>query len=50
MAYRLENCKDEIDIVSIGFYQIGSHENFYIELKRFLRQEPALENVKGGGK
>ncbi len=47
MAYRLENCKDAIDIISMSFYQIGSHENFYVELKRFLRQEPALEKVKG---
>ena len=28
-----------VDAVTIVFYQIGSHENFYAELKRYLKSE-----------
>ncbi len=50
MAYRLGKCDEGIDLIWISFYQIGSHENFYSELKRFLRHEPELDKVKGGEK
>jgi mRNA-degrading endonuclease RelE of RelBE toxin-antitoxin system len=50
MAYRLGKCNKGIDLIWISFYQIGSHENFYSGLKRFLQQEPVLEIAKGGEK
>ncbi|MFM2030188.1 MAG: hypothetical protein RL517_1381 [Pseudomonadota bacterium] len=48
MAYRPEKSKEEIDIIAIGFYQIGTHENFYTELKRFMRQEPTSDKSNRG--
>jgi ParE-like toxin of type II bacterial toxin-antitoxin system len=27
----------EIELLVIDFYQIGSHENFYVELKKYLK-------------
>ncbi len=29
----------ELEFLMIDFYQVGSHENFYDELKRYLRAE-----------
>ena len=29
----------DIEFLTIDFYQVGSHENFYDELKRYLRAE-----------
>ena len=29
----------EVEFLMIDFYQVGSHENFYDELKRYLRSE-----------
>lgn len=29
----------EVELLMIDFYQVGSHENFYDELKRYLRAE-----------
>jgi hypothetical protein len=29
----------EMEFLVIDFYQVGSHENFYDELKRYLRAE-----------
>lgn len=29
----------DIEFLVIDFYQVGSHENFYDELKRYLRAE-----------
>ncbi len=29
----------EVEFLAIDFYQVGSHENFYDELKRYLRAE-----------
>jgi hypothetical protein len=28
-----------LDVLLIDFYQIGQHENFYSELKRYLKSE-----------
>ena len=44
IAYQLLNSAiDEqrinVDILSIDFYQVGLHENFYNFLKRYLRKE-----------
>lgn len=47
IAYRLGQSKEGISFVWISFYQIGSHENFYSQLKKYLQQEPAPEKVKG---
>lgn len=30
---------DQIEFLVIDFYQVGSHENFYDTLKRYLREE-----------
>lgn len=29
----------EVELLIIDFYQVGSHENFYDELKRYLKSE-----------
>ena len=47
MAYRLGKCDRKIELISINFYQVGNHENFYIQLKRFLRQEPTFDALTG---
>jgi uncharacterized protein YozE (UPF0346 family) len=44
MAYRPPTVEQrqqsaEVDLLVIDFYQVGSHENFYDELKRYLRAE-----------
>lgn len=31
-----------VEFLMIDFYQVGSHENFYDELKRYLRAEGTL--------
>ena len=41
IAYRYGEIIESVEIVWIDFYKVGSHENFYIELKRFIRQEKA---------
>ena len=35
IAYRT-TAGNDIDVLSIAFYKIGSHENFYTELKQYL--------------
>ena len=42
MAYRLHTENVFVEFLSIDFYQVGSHENFYDELKLYLRQEKPL--------
>ena len=44
VAYRppsqeLQNKEINVEILFMDFYQIGSHENFYDELKRYLKEE-----------
>ncbi|WP_242508603.1 type II toxin-antitoxin system RelE/ParE family toxin [Rhodocyclus purpureus] len=44
MAYRPPSPEDErqeadVELLLIDFYKVGSHENFYDELKRYLRSE-----------
>jgi len=48
IAYRFGRSKESIELLWIDFYKIGSHENFYPELKRFLREEGNL--AKRGGR
>ncbi|CAM3794100.1 type II toxin-antitoxin system RelE/ParE family toxin [Polynucleobacter antarcticus] len=38
MAYRCR-VNSKIEIIWIDFYKVGSHENFYDDLKQYLRQE-----------
>lgn len=37
MAYQFDHFADEIKITWIEFCQIGSHENFYTQLKKSIR-------------
>lgn len=37
IAYKFGTADNSIDLVWIDFYQVGSHENFYEELKRYLK-------------
>ena len=37
MAYQFDHFADEIKITWIEFCQIGSHENFYAQLKKSIR-------------
>lgn len=39
MAYRAPTPKMPVEFLVIDFYQLGSHENFYEELKQYLRHE-----------
>ena len=39
IAYRAPATDAPLEFLVIDFYQIGSHENFYGELKKYLRQE-----------
>lgn len=43
IAYRALRKDLPVEFLTIDFYQVGSHENFYAELKRTLR----LESAKG---
>ncbi len=46
IAYRAPARDSTIDFLIIDFYKVGSHENFYEELKRYLRQEPGKGVMK----
>lgn len=37
IAYKFGQSEDLVTLIWIDFYQVGSHENFYEELKRYLR-------------
>ncbi len=39
MAYRPVGTTGGFEFVAIDFYQVGSHENFYDDLKRYLKDE-----------
>jgi len=39
MAYWPHSEDASLEFLIIDFYQVGSHENFYDELKHYLRQE-----------
>jgi hypothetical protein len=42
IAYRYGLSDKLLELIWIDFYKIGTHENFYAELKRFLREEGNL--------
>jgi hypothetical protein len=37
MAYQCGYETNQLNIVWIDFYQVGSHENFYTQLKKVIR-------------
>ena len=37
IAYKFGQTTDLVTLIWIDFYQVGSHENFYEELKRYLK-------------
>ena len=39
IAYRAPTDDAPLEFLIIDFYQVGVHENFYAELKHYLRQE-----------
>lgn len=39
MAYRPPAKNTHMEFLIIDFYQVGVHENFYKELKQYLRHE-----------
>ncbi len=39
IAYRLLEQEYPVEFLIIDFYQVGTHENFYDALKRYLRQD-----------
>lgn len=46
MAYRPPKDDLLLEFLIIDFYQVGSHENFYDELKHYLRQESSKGATK----
>jgi hypothetical protein len=36
MAYKFSPNENNLEILWIDFFKIGSHENFYSELKKFI--------------
>ncbi len=38
VAYKFEKDQKHLSIFWIHFYKVGSHENFYDELKRYLKE------------
>jgi len=38
LAYRLLPHQPDVEFLIIDFYQVGTHENFYESLKRYLKQ------------
>lgn len=46
IAYRPSSKDLPIEFLIIDFYQVGSHENFYDELKRALRPEKSKGDLK----
>jgi hypothetical protein len=46
MAYRLPINDLPLEFLIIDFYQVGSHENFYADLKHYLQQESSKGESK----
>jgi hypothetical protein len=46
LAYRAPKKDMPTEFLIIDFYQVGVHENFYSELKQYLRQEKSQGTVK----
>jgi mRNA-degrading endonuclease RelE of RelBE toxin-antitoxin system len=39
IAYEYSESIKTCELLWVNFYQVGSHENFYAELKRFIRND-----------
>ncbi|MDO9144522.1 type II toxin-antitoxin system RelE/ParE family toxin [Rhodoferax sp.] len=46
IAYRAPKDDVSVEFLVIDFYQVGTHENFYAELKQYLRQEKSKGTSK----
>jgi len=46
IAYRAPKKDAPLEFLIIDFYQVGVHENFYAELKQYLRQEKTQGDTK----
>ena len=46
IAYRTPKADLPLEFLFIDFYQVGVHENFYAELKQYLRQEKSKGTSK----
>ena len=46
IAYRAPKDDVPVEFLVIDFYQVGAHENFYAELKQYLRQEKSKGTSK----
>jgi hypothetical protein len=46
LAYRAPTKHMPMEFLTIDFYQVGVHENFYAELKKYLRQEKSQGAAK----
>jgi hypothetical protein len=46
IAYRAPEKGTPLEFLIIDFYQVGVHENFYVELKKYLRQEKGQGSAK----
>jgi hypothetical protein len=46
LAYRAPTKDMSLEFLIIDFYQVGVHENFYAELKKYLRQEKSQGAAK----
>ena len=39
LAYRIRDSDLSLEFLSIDFYQVGTHDDFFTELKHYLRQD-----------
>ena len=46
IAYRTPKDSVPLEFLVIDFYQVGAHENFYAELKQYLRQQKSKGTSK----
>ena len=46
IAYRAPMEDVPMEFLIVDFYQVGAHENFYAELKQYLRQEKSRGTSK----
>jgi len=37
IAYR--ESATEVEILSVDFFKVGTHENFYVELKKYMKEK-----------
>jgi len=46
VAYRTRSKELPLEFLIIDFYQVGSHENFYDDLKHYVQQESSKGETK----